>query len=90
MVDAEDIKYFKQRALAERQLCDEAEDESVALIHENLAKRYERLAAGYDVDRPTLRIVTGNNQSTTVSANGQGRPERIGDGRDDAFGTTAR
>lgn len=55
MIDSDDIAYFQGRAQEERALSETAETPAIALIHSNLAERYERLARGTH-NRPKLHI----------------------------------
>lgn len=57
MVDEADIDYFAARAVAERELSEDASNEVAAQVHRKLAERYERLAAREGTARPTLHIV---------------------------------
>jgi hypothetical protein len=56
-VSSHDVKYYRQRAVTERELAQEAGRDEVRIIHEELAQRYEALAAQSEL-RPTLRIVS--------------------------------
>ena len=57
MLDQDDTEYFAARAKVERGMSDTASEPIVALIHSQLADRYERLSHGLTPSFPTLRIV---------------------------------
>ncbi len=65
MIDSTDIDYFQARAREERALSDSAANPAAALIHLNLAKRYERLASAGIPQRQPLHIP--NQSGPTVS-----------------------
>ena len=54
-----DREYFATRAGVERSLSETSHDPNLALIHEQLAKRYQALAAGHNEPRSRLQIVGG-------------------------------
>ena len=56
MIDSKDVDYFRARAQEERALGETTADPAVALIHLNLAQRYERLVVRGTRSRPTLHI----------------------------------
>lgn len=66
MIDSEDIDYFKARALEELALSRSAPNPAAAIIHSNLAKRYERIAAEGTTKRRASHITHA--LRTTVSA----------------------
>ncbi len=51
-----DEEYFKARAEAEWRLSETTADVSAAMVHANLAQRYERLAAREAASRPALQM----------------------------------
>lgn len=53
-----DVEYYRQRAVAERELAKDAQRADVAAIHEELARQYEALVNRADL-RPTLRVAFG-------------------------------
>jgi len=55
MNEQSDVEYYATRAALERALSDTATDPGIAIIHTQLADRYERLAAGLD-SPPRLRV----------------------------------
>jgi hypothetical protein len=57
MSEQTDLEYFAARAATERQLSDTASEPSIALIHAQLADRYELLATGWDQQHPFLHVV---------------------------------
>ncbi len=57
MSEQSDLEYFATRAAVERALSETAADSSIALIHAQLADRYERLASGLNQPRPPFHIV---------------------------------
>lgn len=60
-----DVYYYRERAAAERRLAADSENEVVAAIHEELARRYEALVGQADL-RPTLRIVVPTERPARV------------------------
>jgi len=56
MIDSKDVDYFRARAQEERALSEMTADPAIALIHSNLAQRYQRLVASETAGRPTLHI----------------------------------
>jgi hypothetical protein len=54
-----DLDYYTARAAVERELSDSAPDPGIALIHTQLADRYEALAAGLTRPLPYLRVAGG-------------------------------
>jgi hypothetical protein len=70
-----DLEYYTSRAAVERALSDTAADPGIALIHTQLADRYELLAAREISSPRPLRVVTATevaaaaaNQQQTVGA----------------------
>lgn len=59
MASQSDEEYYATRAAVERQLSDTAADPSTALIHAQLASRYELLAKGHDSPGISLQLVGG-------------------------------
>lgn len=57
-MEQSDQEYFATRAAIERALSDTACDPSIALIHAQLADRYERLVDGPEEAPPMLHVVT--------------------------------
>ena len=57
MSNSSDQDYYATRAGVERSLSETASDPNIALIIEQLAERYEALAAGNNEPRPRLHIV---------------------------------
>ena len=58
MIDDDDLAYFHERAASERLLSEKATDARAALMHLNLAERYERLASRMTVKRPVIHIAS--------------------------------
>ena len=58
MTEQSDQEYYAVRAAVERALSDTATDPGIAIIHAQLADRYELLAAGLD-SPPLLRVAAG-------------------------------
>jgi hypothetical protein len=58
MSEQNDLEYFANRAAVERALSDTASEPGIALIHSQLADRYELLASGFNQPRPALRVVS--------------------------------
>ena len=56
MINSKDVDYFRARAQEERELSETTADPAIALIHLNLARRYQRLATSETAGRPTLHI----------------------------------
>jgi hypothetical protein len=51
-----DAEYFADRALVEMAMSRIATDPRAASAHADMATRYEKLAAEFKVERPTIRI----------------------------------
>ena len=60
MTEQSDQDYYAARARVERALSDTATDPAIAIIHTQLADRYEALAAGLDSMPQLLRVVGGS------------------------------
>ena len=60
MTEQSDQDYYTARAAVERALSDTATDPAIAIIHTQLADRYEALAAGPDSVPQPLRVVGGS------------------------------
>ncbi len=56
MIGSKDVDYFRARAQEERARSETTADPAVALIHLNLARRYQRLVASETGGRPTLHL----------------------------------
>ncbi len=56
MINSRDVDYFRARAQEERALSETTADPAIALIHLNLARRYQRLLTSETPVRPTLHI----------------------------------
>jgi hypothetical protein len=56
MTEQSDQEYYAVRAAVERALSDTATDPGIAIIHTQLADRYELLAAGLDSPPRLLRV----------------------------------
>ena len=54
--EIDDREYYATRASVERSLSETACDPGIALIHAQLADRYDKLASGLNEPRPTLHI----------------------------------
>ena len=54
-----DIEYFAARAMAERRMSEAAADPRAAAVHDELAARYEALAADPSFELPSIRSATG-------------------------------
>jgi hypothetical protein len=55
-MSASDVEYYRQRALAERQLAKAARDAKVAELHEELASLYQRMLDA--LEGPSSRTAT--------------------------------
>jgi hypothetical protein len=53
-------EYYLDRASVERHLSNTASNRSAALVHKQLAERYERLASDFELPRSKLTIVSDN------------------------------
>ena len=58
-----DQQYYADRAMVERHMSNTASDPNIALIHKQLADRYEALAADIGQPRPKLTIAVGGRTS---------------------------
>lgn len=56
MPNQSDREYFAERAKVERRMSTTAPDPNVAIVHEQLANRYDKLAKGLNGARPRLTI----------------------------------
>lgn len=54
-----DQQYYADRAMVERHMSNTASDPNIALIHKQLADRYEALAADVSQPRRKLTIAVG-------------------------------
>jgi len=52
-------EYFAARAIAERRMSEAATDPRAAAVHDELAARYEALAAEPSLELPSIRSATG-------------------------------
>jgi len=57
MNEQSDQDYYAARAAVERALSDTATDPGIAIIHTQMADRYDALAAGLGSMPPLLRVV---------------------------------
>lgn len=60
----EELLYYRERALIERQRAAESTNPYVIGIHQKLAALYEKLIEHEEVARPTLRIVDATRTQT--------------------------
>jgi hypothetical protein len=66
MTEQSDLEYYTVRAAVERGLSDSATDPGIALIHTQLADRYEQLAAGLHFP-PKLLVVAARGDDAPIT-----------------------